>query len=746
MLLNRASGYRPLPSAVSRRARLLSRAVAAISFLLGAGPAAGELTSSERRCIDQVNEQAIAVSRTQHGESRTCVKNAGTGRVVDPESCLVADAKGKVARAAQRVANAFSASCASGAPLVTDPETTSAAHREAAIDLVHDLFGPDLTASGATIAPGAAAARCQDAAFNRARGLWNLKMRTFAQCVAAGTKAGAIVDAAGVETRCLTPTLPDPKGQIARAVRGLTGEVTTKCAGLDPAVLFPGAGLGAGDSSALAERVEALVECRVCRALNRALGLARDCDQFDDGALNASCPGGARPGLHLLSPRDGQTVAGDLLLWAAVSRPPGGTTIRPTLEISTDGIAYRLVDRDDAPDFGETSATTRLDTDALPTGSLHVRARIPGEEVVHRVTVGRRPTIGQCFVSGAPGSLTVGFFCLASDPDGVIVSYAIRFGDGTGQTSTGPTFVHTYGAPGSYDLEFTVCDNDGLCVTEPREGLRIGDPQGPAVRQPIACGCEEMVVFAGGGAGVLGDQRRLNDNGTPGDPTDDRWNPAPLGPDPTFVSLNFEIEALLKPGSDPLLCREGQLIKRTALSGGQVSHKRACSAGRDLTSCAPAGGPPHPECDTRTCRGAGVFDGTACDTGAAAAFCVERGGSCESNNNGVCSEFPFAGGARGNDDYRDAFPLDQGTKRHCPGCRSPRWADRPGLSRSLHADVTGDFTYLADFLAFMEGNTGRCSCHFRLVIDWDGASQTYRPATGVTLIEDAETVNCTLVP
>jgi hypothetical protein len=686
------------------------------------------------------------VSKAQNDESRNCVRNAGKGKESDPENCLAADAKRKVARATQRVTDTFAARCASGVPIVTDPATTSAAHREEPINLVHDVFGSDLTSSGATIDPGRAEARCQDTVTHRARALWDAKMAAFRQCVADGMKAGTIASAAAVEARCLTPTLPDPKGLIARAGRTLASETAARCVGLDLAALFPGTGSASGDASALAGRVEALVECRACRALNRAHGLARDCDQFDDDAVNGSCPGGAPRSLHLLSPRHGQLVAGDLLLWAAVVRLPEETAGPPTLAISTDGVDFRPVDRDPAPDLGETSTTTRLDTDALPTGPLWIRARIPGEEVVHRVTVGRRPSISDCFISGSPGSLTVGMFCMASDPDGQIASYAVRFGDGTGQTSTHSTFVHTYSAPGRYDLEFTVCDNDGLCVTEPREGIRIGEGGGspPALTRPLTCGCEEMFIFAGGGTGTLGDQRRRNDNGTPGNPTDDRWDPSPLGPDPAFVSLNFEIEALLKPGSDPGVCTEGQLVKRTAVTS-RVLHKQACSAGQELARCEPAGGPPHPQCDTRTCRGAGAFDGIPCNTAAAAEFCVERGGSCNSDNNGVCSEFPFTGGLRGNDDYRDAFPFDQGMKRHCPGCLSPRWADRPGLRPLPHASVPDDFTYRADFLAFMEGSTGRCACHFQLVIDWDGANQRYRPATGVTLIEDAETAHCTLV-
>jgi hypothetical protein len=134
-----------------------------------------------------------------------------------------------------------------------------------------------------------------------------------------------------------------------------------------------------------------------------------------------------------------------------------------------------------------------------------------------------------------------------------------------------------------------------------------------------------------------------------------------------------------------------------------------------------------------------------------AIVCELSGGTCNSNNDGVCTAYPFAGAARGVDDYRQHFPGDESPKLICPGCRSPRWFDAPGFQNRPQEDRRFD----ADFIAFVRG-TQNCQCHFRVVVDWvadtdpntPGNQPGFRPGggSGITLINDAETTRCTLVP
>jgi hypothetical protein len=36
--------------------------------------------------------------------------------------------------------------------------------------------------------------------------------------------------------------------------------------------------------------VDRQIECRTCQLFNGADGITRDCDAFDDGSVNGSCP------------------------------------------------------------------------------------------------------------------------------------------------------------------------------------------------------------------------------------------------------------------------------------------------------------------------------------------------------------------------------------------------------------------------------------------------------------------------
>jgi hypothetical protein len=84
----------------------------------------------------------------------------------------------------------------------------------------------------------------------------------------------------------------DARGRIGRASNRLDRVAWQRCpvdAG-SPATLFPGECAAASDVLELAQCTDAAARCRGCRAVADMDGLELDCDGFDDGVPNVSCP------------------------------------------------------------------------------------------------------------------------------------------------------------------------------------------------------------------------------------------------------------------------------------------------------------------------------------------------------------------------------------------------------------------------------------------------------------------------
>jgi hypothetical protein len=100
------------------------------------------------------------------------------------------------------------------------------------------------------------------------------KLKNFGKCKKDALKTGAATPEE-IETACLTTI--DDGGKCGT-------DMAKKCTSTDNDALFPGC---AGE--ALAACLDQKVECEVCVVLNDLDGLARNCDEFDDGEVNGSC-------------------------------------------------------------------------------------------------------------------------------------------------------------------------------------------------------------------------------------------------------------------------------------------------------------------------------------------------------------------------------------------------------------------------------------------------------------------------
>ncbi len=80
----------------------------------------------------------------------------------------------------------------------------------------------------------------------------------------------------------------DPKGKIQKTcVTKLADAIGKRCTGIDLVRAFPGC--QTSDPGELQVCLDRMVECQVCRALNEADNLDRNCDLFDDSLANGSC-------------------------------------------------------------------------------------------------------------------------------------------------------------------------------------------------------------------------------------------------------------------------------------------------------------------------------------------------------------------------------------------------------------------------------------------------------------------------
>ena len=174
--------------------------------------------------------------------------------------------------------------------------------------------------------------KCQQAVGKDVEKIAATKFKTFLKCkkIALANLAGAT--AADLED-CVDDFLnpnsiaANSKGKIGKSVAKLGSDITKKCTNN----VFPGNCSGA-TLGTLADCLDERVECRVCLAINAIDGLSVDCDLFDDGAANGSCPPPVvaacplSPGSYTITQVSGGTLK--VSTFAPFAFPTGGTIVR----------------------------------------------------------------------------------------------------------------------------------------------------------------------------------------------------------------------------------------------------------------------------------------------------------------------------------------------------------------------------------------------------------------------------------
>lgn len=318
------------------------RATAAIALVLAcAGGAFAQQSKDQQKCLNTVNKDGSLVAKAQGKANVGCVKDAGAGKLTGTaESCLTADAKGKLQKAKDKTVADAAKSCTS-APSFAYPgaAATNAGAEQAGLDLVEDVFGEPLDAAITSCTANKAGCGCQAKIIDDVSKLADTKIAEFVKCkktvLKNGANSGAALQACVDDAGTAGSIKADSKGKIAKALVKLGGDIAKKCD--TPGVTttsFPGACTGMS-GAALAQCLDRLVECRVCQAINDMDALFVNCDVFDDAVANGTCFSGTGP-----TPTPAPTATPGPTPTPAF---PPGTVLKGILTPTTGRFNYNLV-------------------------------------------------------------------------------------------------------------------------------------------------------------------------------------------------------------------------------------------------------------------------------------------------------------------------------------------------------------------------------------------------------------------
>lgn len=235
-----------------------------------------------------MDKATAKIAKLQGKDVRTCLDSSANGLLdaAQTDACLLADAKGKIAKAGEKAADVEASKCSPTPSFgFTSASTATRAARTEPLGIAHELFGPSPGDAVVPVATDKTAAKCQARLVKDSLKILDQELKQFSRCKSEGLKAGTITDAASLAA-CLDTIAGDPTGKIDRAKAKLADAVGQKCVGVDLDAALPGACAGAVDHAAcLATRID----CRACLLLSDAGALSADCDLFDDGAANLSC-------------------------------------------------------------------------------------------------------------------------------------------------------------------------------------------------------------------------------------------------------------------------------------------------------------------------------------------------------------------------------------------------------------------------------------------------------------------------
>lgn len=292
--------------------------------------ACGPLTASQQRCVKEQARNIAFLAREQGAEFLRCTKEYARGALranlqrlggtFSADRCFDADFRGKIVARSDQLLVRESARCtgfdSDGIPVVppfgfADATIAIPAARSAPLALVDDLLGSAVDDSLVFTDPAVVlfdkrGASCQAEVLRRTRSYYD-ELWKVARVALAATLRGRDFVSASIPPPGSAEDLAqqlgvwlaaDPGQRLDRRAERLTSKTARQCANptRPPAhplpTLFAGACQADAEDgvAALSECATRTARCRFCQHLEISMGLALDCDGFDDDAgSNRSC-------------------------------------------------------------------------------------------------------------------------------------------------------------------------------------------------------------------------------------------------------------------------------------------------------------------------------------------------------------------------------------------------------------------------------------------------------------------------
>ncbi len=256
------------------------------------------LTKDQQKCVETLPKDGRRVDLKQLKENETCLKDFQDSRLFfgTVEDCLVGDRYDKVKKATDKTVKSDLNRCVGLNPQppfgYTGAESVNEEAVSGSIALTHAIFGDPVDSAPLLTKDDydKDAARCQMEMLKQAGRLESTVLKELVKTEERSLKIGWVDSAEALEMALVSEVLaPDSNKKVTKRQNQLYKKVDRKCKELPPNELFPGFCANV-DLDFVEDCVIDAARCAACLKINAFLGLALECDVWDNEFVDGSCP------------------------------------------------------------------------------------------------------------------------------------------------------------------------------------------------------------------------------------------------------------------------------------------------------------------------------------------------------------------------------------------------------------------------------------------------------------------------